>query len=234
MYGIIHKKIFDSTIIAEGHEVAYVFMAMITLSDEEDICDMSLPALALRINMPLAKVEHSVNRLGLPDEDSKSQTFNGRRVVPLKEIDEIESNRGWFMVNRESYISEAKKENRKKTNARHYMRTKSENVLIKTENVLKTPDSDHVKTHIDIDIDIDKTNKRKTLIPKDFCLTDQMIEYAKSKDITDINYLEDFTENFIQSCNAKGYKYVDFYNAWQVWFRKEIKKTPKTIEVVCQ
>ena len=155
MYGIIHKKIFDSTIIAEGHEVAYVFMSMIALSDEEDICDMSLPALALRINMPLEKVEHSVNRLGLPDEDSKSQTFEGRRVVPLREIDEIESNRGWFMVNRESYISEAKKENRKKTNARHYMRTKSENVLIKTENVLKTPDSDHVKTHIDIDVDID-------------------------------------------------------------------------------
>jgi len=57
MYGIIHKKIFDSTIIAEGHEVAYVFMAMIALADDEDICDMSLSALALRINMPLAKVE---------------------------------------------------------------------------------------------------------------------------------------------------------------------------------
>jgi len=156
MYGIIHKKIFDSTIIAEGFEIAYVFMSMITLADDEDICDMSLSALALRINMPLAKVEHAISRLILTDEDSKSQSFNGKRIVPLKDIDEIESNRGWFMVNRESYIDEAKKENRKKTNARHYMKSKSENGEIKTKNILKPTDSEIIKTHIDIDIDIDK------------------------------------------------------------------------------
>lgn len=65
---------------------------------------------------------------------------------------------------------------------------------------------------------------KKRLIPKDFKLTDSLIEYAKKKDITDLTYLENFTEEFINSCNQHAYKYADFDSAWKTWLRKRIEK----------
>ena len=93
-YGIIHTKIFDSTVMAEGYEVVYVFQCMITLADQNDVVDMGLAALANRINMPKEKVEHALKRLGLPDDESKSSREEGRRIIPLSEVEEIDSNRG--------------------------------------------------------------------------------------------------------------------------------------------
>lgn len=81
--------------------------------------------------------------------------------------------------------------------------------------------------HLDVVVDEDGVvggGGKKTTIPKNFCLTDQMIEYAKKKGITDRQQLENFTENFIGSCKAKGYKYADFYSAWQTWLRGDIEK----------
>lgn len=74
-----------------------------------------------------------------------------------------------------------------------------------------------------VDEDVGGVGK-KTTIPKNFCLTEQMIAYAKTKGITDKKQLENFTENFIGSCKAKGYKYVDFYSTWQNWLRKDIEE----------
>jgi hypothetical protein len=150
MYGIIHKSIFDSTLIAEGHEVTYVFMCMVSLADEEDICDLDISALARRINMPLGQVEHAIKRLCSPDLGSKLKEHEGRRIISLQDFQDIESNRGWFITNREHYIQEAKKQNRKKTNARYY----AKNYDNKIKNILDTDISDKDKTHIDIDVNV--------------------------------------------------------------------------------
>ena len=156
MYGIIHKEIFDSTLMAEGYEVAYVMMAMVTLANEYDVCSYGEVAFANRINMPLHKLRECIRVLSQPEWESKSQEYEGKRIVPLSEMNEIESNRGWFVVNRKHYIELAKRENRKEANKRYYGKAKkselSENGGIKTEKVLKDSDSDDVKTHININV----------------------------------------------------------------------------------
>lgn len=149
MYGIIHEKIFDSTLMAEGGDVPYIFMCMVTLANSDDVVDYAISAFATRINKPLEVVEHAIERLSRPDLESRSQEHDGRRIIPLKDIAEVESNRGWFVVNREEYIEMVKKEHRN-----NYMRELMKKKR-KGEKANKTPDVSSLLAHIDIDINID-------------------------------------------------------------------------------
>ena len=65
-------------------------------------------------------------------------------------------------------------------------------------------------------------NNKKIYIPEGFSLTDDLIEYAAKKRVTDLNALQNFTENFIDQNKAKGYKYVDHKSAWKTWLRTAI------------
>jgi len=69
-----------------------------------------------------------------------------------------------------------------------------------------------------------KTPGKKNLIPENFHLDNELIKYAESKKVTDINVLETFTESFINSCKAKEYKYADFNATWKNWFRDSLEK----------
>ncbi len=66
--------------------------------------------------------------------------------------------------------------------------------------------------------------KIKVPIPKNFHLTDQMVEYAKKKRYN--QNLENFTEQFIKNCKSNGRKYKDWYSAWQNWLLNDIKWNP--------
>lgn len=67
--------------------------------------------------------------------------------------------------------------------------------------------------------------KKKVPLPKDFCLTENMRHYAeKQRYVAD---LESFTESFMTKCRAKGFKYQDWYAAWQTWLRQDIKWHPE-------
>ena len=64
--------------------------------------------------------------------------------------------------------------------------------------------------------------ENKVKIPSYFHLTEEMKQYAAEKGITfDLEY---FTENMINACKAKGYKYKDWHAAWQVWIRRDWAK----------
>ena len=156
MYGIIHKEIFESTIMAEGYEIVYVFISMITLADNQDCVKMTPATLSLRINMPLEKTQRALERLSLPDQESESRNFEGRRIIPISELFP-EYGRGWFIVNREKYIEKAKKERR-----RVYMRDLMKERREIANNANKEPLSANKPhgvnpqlTHIDVNINID-------------------------------------------------------------------------------
>lgn len=74
---------------------------------------------------------------------------------------------------------------------------------------------------------------RKTRIPADFSLTDDLVAYAARLGVSDTRTLENFTDEFINSCKAKDYKYSDFGAAWKTWLRKKIEegKMPKASTV---
>jgi len=70
--------------------------------------------------------------------------------------------------------------------------------------------------------------KKEMPIPSYFHLTDEMRKYAAEKNIN--LDLEEFTEDMILSCQAKGYKYKNWYAVWQKWITKEWKRKKPIIQ----
>ncbi len=162
MYGIIHSEIFNSTLMAEGYEVTYVFMSMISLADDDDCLKFTASTLATRIFMPLDKVEHALDRLSKPDPESESKEFEGRRIVAIKDIIP-DQGRGWFVVNREKYIEVAQKK-RRKQKMRDLMRERRS-----IDSANKGRVVSKVLAHIDVDID---KNADGAIDPKEFIWTE--------------------------------------------------------------
>ena len=65
---------------------------------------------------------------------------------------------------------------------------------------------------------------KKVPVPKDFHLTGQMIQYAKEKRYNAC--LKTFTEKMIKSAESNGYKYKNWYSAWQNWLLRDIERNP--------
>ena len=158
MYGIIHKQIFDSTVIAEGFEVAYVFIGMVTLANENHVCDMGEVALAQRLFIPLHKLKEAIQVLSKPDSDSKSPEHEGRRIIPLKDMDDVESNRGWFVVNREEYIRMASVEYKRSQDRVRQKRKRDKNNETPGLSVTDNEMSQVCHDNINRDINKDKNN----------------------------------------------------------------------------
>jgi len=66
---------------------------------------------------------------------------------------------------------------------------------------------------------------RNTPVPDDFPITDAMREYFDRKGVP--GDIEDVTEHFLTHHRAKGTKHVDWYAAWQLWCRNQIKFAAK-------
>ncbi|GAH31303.1 unnamed protein product, partial [marine sediment metagenome] len=67
-----------------------------------------------------------------------------------------------------------------------------------------------------------KIYKRNVLLPKDYKLTDEHIEYATSKGVSR-SIIEDIFEAFCIHHRKIGSKWTDWYAAWQTWIRKRIE-----------
>ena len=217
----------------------YTFISMIVLADEHGIVNMSAEALGKRIGLPGGDgsfLEWEEFRRGLDiltqeDAFSNLPTENGRRIIPMSEITNGEENRGWLIVNYDFYRKKASKSDTKEKTRDRVRRFR--------ERKCNAPVTDGNGCEGDTDTDTDTDNslrekKRKTLIPKDFCVTNDMISYARK--LRYLGNLESFTDNFISACEAHGYKYKNFYAAWQTWLRKDIADHPelqeKEVEVV--
>ncbi len=116
MYGKIFEEIFDSTIVAHGSNVVYVFMSMIVLSDKEGYLRITAPALAARIVMHLPDVESAIKILEKPDPNSNTPDFDGRRIVSISEITNGQERRGWVVVNKDKFREIGSLEDRKDQN----------------------------------------------------------------------------------------------------------------------
>lgn len=85
-----------------GGDTAYVFIAMIVLSDENGILKHTAESLARVICKDPQAVREAVAHLELPDLTSNLKAEGGRRIVQLSELNRDET-RGWFVVNKSHY-----------------------------------------------------------------------------------------------------------------------------------
>lgn len=130
MYGKIFESIFRSTLVSDGGWLPnYIFMSMIVLADKDGIVDFSSKALFNHIGfrsydskITLDDFKEAIKYLTAEDEESNSTAENGRRIIPLSEIDEIEGNRGWFIVNYEMYRVKASKHDKREATAERVRR----------------------------------------------------------------------------------------------------------------
>ena len=112
-YGKIFEDIFCSTLMDFGGDTAYVFMAMVVLSDSSGIIKHTANSLARLICKPAEVVEEAIRNLEAPDQASNMKGHEGRRIVPLCELNKDET-RGWLVVNKVAYRSRASKEDKQK------------------------------------------------------------------------------------------------------------------------
>lgn len=135
MYGKIFEDIFDSSLATGGDFVTtYVFMSMIVLADEHGFVHLSRDALFERLRFPNDFVcgeafRNALRLLESPDEESNLPYENGRRIIPLSEIEEIEGNRGWWIVNYLHYRNKGNRTERqegRREYMREYMRARRE------------------------------------------------------------------------------------------------------------
>jgi aromatic ring-cleaving dioxygenase len=85
-----------------GGDTAYVFIAMIVLSDENGILKHTAESLSRVICKDVESVKRAVTHLESEDPESNLKAHEGRRIVRLHELNEDET-RGWLVVNKSHY-----------------------------------------------------------------------------------------------------------------------------------
>ncbi|MCF7764829.1 MAG: hypothetical protein K9N62_14255 [Verrucomicrobia bacterium] len=93
-------------------------MDFLVLSDAEGRVDITLEALARRINVPIEIVKAAIAELEGPDPKSRTETDDGRRIERL--YDHIDW--GWRVINKEDYrdmkcLNDVKERSRKRSKA---------------------------------------------------------------------------------------------------------------------
>ena len=110
MFGKIHTDIFNSSLIAEGGWLpTYVFMCMVTLSDKNGNLPVDPRVLYRQIGFDTGEqisreaFLEAIEFLSSEDRNSNLTAQSGRRIIPLSELDDVEDNRGFRVVNKAHY-----------------------------------------------------------------------------------------------------------------------------------
>src|SRR5580658_9178548 len=94
MFVKIFAQILDSS-IAEDYLVRLVFEDLLKLADRDGLIDMTPGAISRRTSVPLEIVTRGIEKLSLPDPESRSPDEEGRRIVPI----DTHRSWGWRVVN---------------------------------------------------------------------------------------------------------------------------------------
>jgi len=216
MYGKIFKSMYEGTLYGQW-EAIITMQQFIVPADMDGIVDMTPPSIAAQTSIPLKIIEKGIKTLEADDPYSRTEGQNGKRIRLLN------PNRpwGWEVINYKKYRDMASAEDK-----RIYMKEYMRKYRVKPCKEKLT-----VLGHIDIDTDTDIKNiqkpfrfLKKTLIPKNIFLTEDLIHYAKCKRWT--IKVEDGFEAFVSHHKAKGTKFQDWHAAFQKWIQNDIKWNP--------
>ena len=99
LYARVFVKILDSS-IAEDFRMRHVFEDFLKLADfRTGVVDITRQALARKLNIPIDILNEEIAKLEAPDDQSRDDEYEGRRLVRLDE----HRNWGWKIVNWERY-----------------------------------------------------------------------------------------------------------------------------------
>lgn len=110
MYAKIFKSMFDGTLRGKSDPLL-VFVNLLANADKEGFVDRHFRAISDETGIPIDRVEAAVTQLESPDDDSRTQELQGRR---LERIDE-HRNWGWRIVNYLKYRKMQDEESRRES-----------------------------------------------------------------------------------------------------------------------
>ncbi len=153
-----------------GMEAVYVFMSMVVLADQDGAVRIDGRVLANRIGIPYTKLKPALAILQTIDPSSNIKDEEGKRIIPLSDVEHLEGNRGYWLVNYEHYRDKGTRNDQKEKATQRKRRQRERDSLAKTvTDATETRDvslGGHGKTaHIDIDTDID-TDLRGAAAPE--------------------------------------------------------------------
>src|SRR3990167_3827830 len=115
MYVKIHEQIFSSSIMEEDVETRYIWFCLLTLADKEGFIDITIPAIARRINLSEGEVTRAIDKFLLPDYSSRTPKDDGKR------LEKIRDTFGWKIINY-IYYRDLRSEESRREYMRNYMR----------------------------------------------------------------------------------------------------------------
>lgn len=243
MYGKVFESIFDSSLAVNGGWMGiYVFSSMIVLADKNGFVNMNARALFERLKLDKQNAdqlraddlwlefEHAVARLEDPDPDSNIADYDGRRIIPLRDMPEVDGNRGWFIVNYATYRDKASAEEKRKADRERIAAKRAAGKPLQNNDVAKCRKvsqsvADVAYTDTDTDINKQHTNARaREGIPDDWQPGPQQKAYALRFEIPP-DELETVVENFKahhQSAATQSRNHFD--DEWRKWITGPITR----------
>ncbi len=157
MYGKIFPDIFDSTLMADGGmDAVYVFMSMVVLKDKDGAVSIDRRILSSRLGIDQERLDAALKVLMAPDPDSNLPAMGGRRIVHLSDVDEVEGNRGYYVVNHEHYREKGGAVDKKEQATLRQQRKRARDSGVTDRDVSRTVTPGHTKNaHTDTDTDTD-------------------------------------------------------------------------------
>lgn len=191
-----------------GGDTVYVFISMVVLSDSEGYIREHPAALANTIAKPYETVRDAIVKLESPDPESGTPDFDGRRIVPLRELTGGQENRGWFVVNKKKYKLLASKEDQKAATAERVRRHRERNADVTVGNGCETHRNAPVTTCNAcnaIHIEITDTDKQKTLsgLPPDIPTKVARRNY-QSEAVLILEFLNEKTKRNYRGLDSNG------------------------------
>ena len=213
MYGKIFESIFESTLVSEGGWLpTYIFMSMITIADKDGLVTSAPRNLYNKLGFRDydSKITYDDFLMGIEylekeDPYSNSAAENGRRIVPLKEVDTIKDNRGWLIVNYLEYRKKASCAEPKGSSTervrrfRERQKKRDETVCNGSETVCNG--------HTDTDTDINNMSSS----PNSTVPVKKIVDYLNHKAGTKYRHTTDKTRRLLKARFNEGFTADDCY-----------------------
>ena len=137
----LFQSILQSTIWVEPLETRVLWITMLALADRHGRVHGSIPGLAHTADIPLDKCEQAINRFLAPDQYSRSQEQQGRRIEVI--------DGGWQLINYGKYRELQDTETVRETKRAHMQRVRAkakQNLTIHANEVkiVEKPQSDEI------------------------------------------------------------------------------------------
>ena len=124
-YTPLFQEIVTSSIWNEDMATRIVWVTMMALADKDGNVQASIAGLAPVARITLKECETAIKILSSPDEYSRSQEEQGRRIIPIEG--------GWHLVNHKKYRDKAKSRSEYYQNWREQKKKKSPQTPLKEE-----------------------------------------------------------------------------------------------------